>query len=126
MAANQSNQAGKGGNGSPTGGSTTGTSTGTSAGAKGRAGKLVDGVQDRFREASEDVRHGAERASEEIRRGYERASQAAREGYVRVEKDLQGLSRDVNAYVRDNPGKSVVLAAAAGFLLGFLMRSEED
>lgn len=117
MAANQSKQAGKGGNGSP---------TGTSTGAKARAGKVVDGMQDRFREASEDVRHGAERASDEIRRGYERASQAAREGYVRVEKDLQGLTRDVNAYVRDNPGKSVVLAAAAGFLLGFLMRSEED
>lgn len=117
MAANQSNPTGqgasKGGNGSTTD-------------AKGRTGKIVDGVQDRFREASEDVRHGAERASEEIRRGYERASQAAREGYGRVEKDLQSLSRDVNAYVRDNPGKSVVLAAAAGFLLGFLMRSEED
>jgi ElaB/YqjD/DUF883 family membrane-anchored ribosome-binding protein len=120
MAANRGNQAGKTGNGAPSGGGASGTSTG------GRAGKLVDGVQDRFREASEDVRHGAERASDEIRRGYERASQAAREGYVRVEKDLQGLSRDVNTYVRDNPGKSVVLAAAAGFLLGFLMRSEED
>lgn len=111
MAANQTGQTGE------TGGGTT---------SKGRAGKVVDGMQDRFREASEDVRHGAERASEEIRRGYDRASQAAREGYGRVEKDLQSLSRDVNAYVRDNPGKSVVLAAGVGFLLGLLMRSEED
>lgn len=118
MAANRGKQAGKSGNGAPSGGA--------SGKSGSRAGKLVDGMQDRFREASEDVRHGAERATDEIRRGYERASQAAREGYVRVEKDLQSLSRDVNAYVRDNPGKSVVLAAAVGFLIGFFMRSEED
>lgn len=111
MAANETGQTGE------TGGATK---------SKGRTGKVVDGMQDRFREASEDVRHGAERASEEIRRGYDRASQAAREGYDRVEKDFQSLSRDVNAYVRDNPGKSVMLAAGVGFLLGLLMRSEED
>lgn len=111
MAANQTGQTGEAG----------GDST-----SKGRTGKVVDGMQDRFREASEDVRQGAERASDEIRRGYDRASQAAREGYGRVEKDLQSLSRDVNAYVRDNPGKSVVLAAGVGFLLGLLMRAEED
>jgi ElaB/YqjD/DUF883 family membrane-anchored ribosome-binding protein len=93
---------------------------------KDRTGKIVDGMQDRFREAGEDVRHGAEKASAEIKRGYERASQAAREGYDRVEKDLQSLTRDLNAYVRDNPGKSVILAAGVGFLLGFLMRSEDD
>lgn len=116
MATNQTGQTGDTGDTGGTGG----------AKAAGGRGKVVNGMQDRFREASEDVRHGAERAGEEIRRGYERASHAAREGYGRVEKDLQSLSRDVNAYVRDNPGKSVMLAAGAGFLLGLLMRSEED
>ncbi len=106
-------------------GSTTGGAGGEKA-AGSRSDNVVSGMQDRFREASEDVRHGAERASEEIRRGYERASHAAREGYGRVEKDLRSLSRDVDAYVRDNPGKSVMLAAGVGFLLGLLMRSEED
>ena len=121
MAANQSTQTGRSGGD----GSTTGTS-GTSGASKGRTGKVVDGMQDRFREASEDVRQGAERASDEIRRGYERASQAAREGYSRVEKDIQGMTRDLSAYIRENPGKSVMLAAGAGFLLGLLMSSEEE
>lgn len=94
-------------------------------GTKDRANRVVSDMQDRFREASEDVRQGAERASGEIRRGYERASDAAREGYERVERDLHGLNRDVNAYVRENPGKSVVLAAGVGFLIGLLLRSED-
>ncbi len=113
MAANQSKPNGSGGGSQSTAGQS-------------RTGRVVDGMQDRFREASEDVRHGAEKASDEIRRGYERASHAAREGYDRVERDLQGVSRSVNAYVKDNPGKSLILASAAGFLLGLLMSSEED
>lgn len=106
-------------------------------GAKERVGKVTDDVQERFREVTEEVRRGAERASAEIRRGYERASHAAREGYddaarnlrtgyTRVRKDFQGLSRDVNDYVRDNPGKSVLLAAGAGFLIGLLFRLGDE
>jgi ElaB/YqjD/DUF883 family membrane-anchored ribosome-binding protein len=101
--------------------------------AKARVGKITEDVQSRLRDASEDVRRGAERASAEIKRGYERASHAAREGYeetarnmregyTRVRKDFDGLSHDVNEYVRDNPGKSVLMAAGVGFLIGLLFR----
>jgi ElaB/YqjD/DUF883 family membrane-anchored ribosome-binding protein len=86
---------------------------------------------------SAEVRRGAERATTEIRRGVERASQAAREGYddasrnvrqgyQRVSKDLEGLTKDVNEYVRDNPGKSVLMAAGVGFLLGLLFRLGDE
>jgi len=101
--------------------------------AKARVGKIAEDVQGRLRDVSGDVRKGAERASAEIKRGYERASHAAREGYeetaknlrhgyTKVRKDFDGLSRDVNEYVRDNPGKSVLMAAGVGFLIGLLFR----
>jgi len=102
-----------------------------------RVSAISGDVQGRVREMSDEVRRGAERASEEIRRGYERASQAAREGYddaarnvrkgyQRMQKDLQGLSGDVNEYVRDNPGKSVLIAAGVGFLIGLLFRGGKE
>ena len=47
-------------------------------------------------------------------------------GYDRVRKDVGELSTDVNEYVRDNPGKSILIAAAAGFLLGLLLRPRRD
>lgn len=106
----------------------------TTGKAKAQAGKMAEDFQGKLRDVSEDVRRGAERASAEIKRGYDRASQAAREGYddaaknlrqgyTRVRKDFDGLSRDVNEYVRDNPGKSVLMAAGVGFLIGLLFRS---
>jgi ElaB/YqjD/DUF883 family membrane-anchored ribosome-binding protein len=102
-----------------------------------RVTALSDDVQGRVREMSDEVRRGAERAGEEIRRGYERASHAAREGYDdaaknvrkgyrRMQKDLQSLSGDVNEYVRDNPGKSVLIAAGVGFLVGLLFRGGKE
>ena len=45
-----------------------------------------------------------------------------RGGYERARKDFDQLSEDVNTYVRDNPGRSILVAAGVGFLLGFLMR----
>lgn len=113
------------------------TAENTGGTAKARTGKITEEFQGRLRDVSEDVRRGAERASTEIKRGYERASHAAREGYddasrnlregyTRVRKDFDGLSRDVNEYVRDNPGKSVLMAAGVGFLVGLLFRSSED
>lgn len=110
-----------------------------------------DRFQSRYREVSEDVRRGAERASSEIRRGAERATSefrrgterasselrrgteraketyrdvadSAREGYDKVRVDAGNLSREVGFYVRDNPGKALLVAAGVGFLLGLMAR----
>ncbi len=43
-------------------------------------------------------------------------------GVDRVRKDLDDLTDDVTTYVNDNPGRSVIIAAAAGFVLGLLIR----
>ena len=110
-----------------------------------------DRFESRYRQVSDDVRRGAERASSEIRRGTERATSeirkgterasseirrgaeraketyrdvadSAREGYDKVRVDAGNVSREVGFYVRDNPGKALLMAAGVGFLLGLVAR----
>lgn len=103
------------------------------AAARERFQKLGEDVQGRYRQVSEDVRRGAERASAEIRRGTERARETyqdvadnARRGYDKVRSDAGNLSREVGFYVRDNPGKALLIAAGVGFLLGLIARGRGD
>lgn len=97
--------------------------------ARQRFQKLGDDLQDRYKKVSEDVKRGAERASTEIRRGAERARETygevaenAERSYRRVRSEAGNLSREVSLFVRDNPGKAVLIAAGVGFLLGLLAR----
>ena len=104
--------------------------------ARDRFQRLSQDVQGRYQRVSEDVRRGAERATEEIRRGTDRArerysevAEEARAGYGKVRERSGELSRDLSFYVRDNPGRSVAIAAGVGFLIGLLVRrgrSEDD
>jgi ElaB/YqjD/DUF883 family membrane-anchored ribosome-binding protein len=103
------------------------------ASARQRFQRLSQDVQDRYRRVSDDVRRGAERASSEIRRGTETARETyddvaanARQGYARVRSEAGNVSREVSLYVRDNPGKSVLIAAGVGFLLGLIARRGGD
>ncbi len=93
----------------------------------------LDEARERFEEAAEDLGGRARRTQREIRRRAEKVGDAAKErydaaveglrsGYHKVRKDAGDLAEDVNAYVRENPGKSVMIAAGAGFLLGLLLR----
>jgi ElaB/YqjD/DUF883 family membrane-anchored ribosome-binding protein len=68
------------------------------------------------------MKQQATRATDVARERYDAAAHSLREGYDRASKDLDKLSKDVGAYVRDNPGRSVLAAAAAGFFLGLLVR----
>jgi ElaB/YqjD/DUF883 family membrane-anchored ribosome-binding protein len=76
----------------------------------------------RYEKVSGDVRRGAERASEVARERYKEASETVRTGYTRVRKDMDELVEDVHEYVRDNPGKAVLIAAGIGFALGLILR----
>ncbi len=112
-------------------------------------------LQNRYERVSEDVRRGAERASGEIRRGAERAKETygvaaeraretygvaaerarenfdgvaenARQSYEKVRTDAGRLTREAGFFVRDNPGKAVLMAAGVGFLLGLIARRTQD
>jgi len=81
------------------------------------------GKADRF---SGDFRRGAGEAGEAARERYAQFSENVRDGYEKARKDADDLTESVNEYVRDNPGKSVLVAAGAGFLLGLLFRGRRD
>ncbi len=123
--------------------------------ARERFQRLSQDVQGRYEKVSDDVRRGAERASSEIRRGaeaaregydrvregaregydkvregaregYDKVREGAREGYDKVREHAGDWSRDLSYYVRDNPGKAVLIAAGVGFLFGLLVRRGRD
>jgi ElaB/YqjD/DUF883 family membrane-anchored ribosome-binding protein len=101
--------------------------------ARQRFQKLGEDVQSKYKKVSADVRRGAERASDEIRRGAERAketyeevSENAQRSYQRVRSEAGNLSREVSLYVRDNPGKALLIAAGVGFLLGLIVRGRGE
>jgi ElaB/YqjD/DUF883 family membrane-anchored ribosome-binding protein len=84
--------------------------------------EVADDMGKRYKKVSDDVRRGAAKASDVARQRYEDAAETMRTGYVKVRKDVNDLTQNVNEYVKDNPGKSVLIAAGAGFLLGLLFR----
>ena len=88
---------------------------------KDRYERASDGVQDRARRASEELRHGAESA----RQRYQGASETLREGYGRASDQARTFNRDLNDFVQENPGRAVLLATAAGFLIGLLFRGRD-
>lgn len=116
--------------------------TGAEAGRK--VGEQLDKAREKFTDAAgeveekvKDLGQGASRTSEQVRMSAEKAGVAAKEtygvakdkvryGYEKARKDMDHLVEDVNEYVRDNPSKSILIAAGAGFVLGLLMRGRRD
>lgn len=103
------------------------------AGARARFQRLGSDVQDRYRRVSEDVRRGAERASEELRRGasaarerYDETAETVRRGYGQVRERAGHYSGELSEYVRENPGRSILMAAGLGFLVGLLVRGRRS
>lgn len=94
--------------------------------AKVKAREAADQTQAKVREGYAQARHGAERARETAHERYDELSGQMREGYVRVRRDVDDLADNVNTYVRQNPGKSVIIAAVVGFLTGLLMSGGRD
>jgi ElaB/YqjD/DUF883 family membrane-anchored ribosome-binding protein len=82
----------------------------------------VDAAREKLHQVSDSVRQQAGRAGEVARERYDAAAQTLRQGYDRASQDLTKLGNDVSAYVRENPGRSVLTAAAVGFCIGLLVR----
>lgn len=71
------------------------------------------------------------KAKEMIGERYAKASDQAKKTYGTVrekasEVDVDGVMEQVRAYVRENPGKALLFSVGAGFLLGLLLRSDDD
>lgn len=62
---------------------------------------------------------------------YEQASDAVRDGYnsmrERVEDvDFGAITDQVRTYVRSNPGKALLISVGVGFLIGLLLRRDDE
>jgi ElaB/YqjD/DUF883 family membrane-anchored ribosome-binding protein len=80
-------------------------------------------------EDSGDSRFG--RAKQFVGEKYESASGAMRDGYNTVKErvedvDFGAVTDQVRTYVRSNPGKALLISVGVGFLIGLLLRRDDE
>ncbi|MDA8020325.1 MAG: hypothetical protein MPN21_23040 [Thermoanaerobaculia bacterium] len=75
-------------------------------------------TKDKVEETVQKAREAAGKAREQVD---ERAEQLRR-GYERVEENVRHAADDFTAFVEDSPARAVLLAVAAGFVLGLISR----
>lgn len=71
------------------------------------------------------------RAKEFVGDKYSQASDAMKSGYNTVREkvedvDFGAITDQVRSYVRSNPGKALLISVGVGFLVGLLLRRDED
>lgn len=84
----------------------------------------VDAAKRRIGEVGNEFSAQAGRAGTYARERVETAREHLLHGYDRARKDMDQLGADVGVFVRDNPGRSVLIAAAFGFVLGYALRGD--
>ena len=62
---------------------------------------------------------------------YNTASDAARKGYNQMREkvedvDFGAVADQVRSYVRSNPGKALLLSVGIGFVIGLLLRRDDE
>ena len=65
------------------------------------------------------------------REAYSQASDKVRDGYNAVREkvddvDFGAVTDQVRSFVRSNPGKALLISVGVGFVVGMLLRSDED
>lgn len=93
---------------------------------KKQAEKVTASAKEKAGAVTASAKEKAEAVTASAKETLEGARESAREGYDKVTKDLEHLGKDVNEYVRQNPGKAIAMAAGAGFVLGLLLRGRRD
>ena len=71
------------------------------------------------------------RARQFVGEKYESASGAVRDGYNTVRErvedvDFGAITDQVRTYVRSNPGKALLISVGVGFLIGLLLRRDDE
>lgn len=92
------------------------TTTGATSEGAGEAG----GNDSRFGRARQFVGDTYENASGKVRDGYN----TVREKVEDV--DFGAITDQVRTYVRSNPGKALLISVGVGFLIGLLLRREDE
>ncbi len=71
------------------------------------------------------------RAKEYVGDQYAKASDAMRDGYNSVKEkvedvDMGEVFEQVRSYVRSHPGKALLISVGVGFVVGLLLRRDDD
>lgn len=81
---------------------------------------------------SEDTSAGRfGRAKDYVNEQYSRASGKVRDGYNTVREkvedvDFGAITDQVRGYVRSNPGKALLISVGIGFVVGLMLRRDDD
>jgi ElaB/YqjD/DUF883 family membrane-anchored ribosome-binding protein len=93
----------------------------TTSGAPGTGGAGTgDDAGTRFGKAKEFVNEKYEAASDFTRSQYNRAKEKI------DDVDFGAITDQVRSYVRSNPGKALLISVGVGFLVGLLLRRDDD
>jgi ElaB/YqjD/DUF883 family membrane-anchored ribosome-binding protein len=79
-----------------------------------------DDNDSRFARAKEYVSDTASAASDAVKNQYNRVRERVEDA------DVGALMDQVRTYVRSNPGKALLISVGVGFLVGLLLRRDED
>jgi len=71
------------------------------------------------------------RAKQYVGEKYETATGAVRDGYNTIKEkvedvDFGAITDQVRTYVRSNPGKALLISVGVGFLIGLLLRHDDE
>ncbi len=94
--------------------------------ARERLSEVARGAGERYQKVAEEMRREAERATQAAREKVDTAVAGLRQGYGKVSKNVGNLTEDLADFVRDNPARSLLIAAGIGFLVGLLFRRSSD
>lgn len=87
-------------------------------GVEAAAGRVVEQAH----ETGGRIREGADTASRGAHQRVAATAQAIDRGYTQARSDLSRAATTATDYVTAHPGKSLLIVASAGFLLGLLVR----
>ena len=94
--------------------------------ARERLSDVARDAGERYQKVAEEMRREAERAAKAAREKVDSAVTGLRESYSTVQKNMSGWGEDLSDFVRDNPGRSLAIAAGVGFVVGLLFRRGDD
>lgn len=86
-------------------------------GVENAAAKVVEGSQG----ARDYLRGKVDTATREVHRRLDQSATAIDRGYTRASSELSRAAEATTGYVSENPGKALMIAASAGFVLGFMV-----
>lgn len=90
------------------------------AGPAGDSSSSADEAAGRFDRAKDFVGDQYSAASDRVKQGYSAVKDKV------GEVDFDGMTDQLRGYVRSNPGKALLFSVAAGFVIGLLLRRDDD